>query len=83
MQREWISTFFTSNEWNLVGIGPDWLCYLVVESKMATIFFYYFFFLDQDHLLEMKTVEIHALAFLAHIILNLAGVISHIRTRLF
>ena len=45
--------------------------------------FLLFFFLDQDHLLEMKTVEIHALAFLAHIILNLAGVISHIRTRLF
>ena len=79
MQREWISTFFTSNEWNLVGIG---LCYLVVESKMAAMI-YYFFFLYQDHLLEMKTVEIHALAFLAHIILNLAGVISHIRTRLF
>ena len=44
MQREWISTFFTSNEWNLVGIGPDWLCYLVVESKMAAICLIDFYF---------------------------------------
>ena len=50
---------------------------------MAAMIFFIFIFLDQDHLLEMKTVETHALEFLAHIILNLAGVISHISTRLF
>jgi hypothetical protein len=38
-----------------------------------------FIYSDKD----TKLIEIHALAFLAHIILNSAGVISHIRTRLF